>query len=80
MKRKFMMLTLLILGSKQLGNDIEVYLGPLINDLKDIWEVGVGVDVYDANKDETFNLRVILLWKINNFLAYCNLCGCTMKG
>ena len=34
MKRRFKMLTLLISGSKQLGNNIYVYLAPLIDDLK----------------------------------------------
>ena len=34
MKRKFMMLTLLISGPKQLGNDIDVYLAPLVDDLR----------------------------------------------
>ncbi|KAL8504378.1 hypothetical protein ACS0TY_022923 [Phlomoides rotata] len=33
MKRKFMMLTLLIAGPKQPGNDIDVYLAHLIDDL-----------------------------------------------
>ncbi|KAL6129220.1 hypothetical protein ACLB2K_072573 [Fragaria x ananassa] len=34
MKRKFMMLSLLISGPKQPGKDIDVYLQPLIDDLK----------------------------------------------
>ena len=34
MKRKYIMMTLLISGSKQPGNDIDVYLAPLIDDLK----------------------------------------------
>ncbi|KAI5351285.1 hypothetical protein L3X38_004176 [Prunus dulcis] len=40
MKRKFMMLTLLISGPKQPGNDIDIYLEPLIDDLKSLW-VGI---------------------------------------
>ncbi|KAI5349930.1 hypothetical protein L3X38_002821 [Prunus dulcis] len=36
MKRKFMMLTLLISGPKQPENDIDVYLEPLIDDLKSL--------------------------------------------
>lgn len=52
MKRKFIMLTLLISGPEQPGNDIDVYLPPLIDDLKELW--GVGVDVYDAYRGETF--------------------------
>ena len=34
MKRKFMMLSLLISGPRQPGNDIDVYLAPLLDDLK----------------------------------------------
>ena len=34
MKRKFMMLSMLISGPRQPGNDIDVYLAPLIDDLK----------------------------------------------
>ena len=34
MKRNFMMLFLLILGPRQPGNDIDIYLAPLIKDLK----------------------------------------------
>lgn len=41
MKRKFMMLSLLISGPAQPGNDIDVFLAPLIDDLKILWEVGV---------------------------------------
>ncbi|XP_021750185.1 uncharacterized protein LOC110715784 isoform X2 [Chenopodium quinoa] len=43
MKRKYMMLSLLISGPKQLGNDIDVYLAPLIDDLKMLWEKGYTV-------------------------------------
>ena len=34
MKRKFVMLTMLISGPKQPGNDIDVFLAPLVEDLK----------------------------------------------
>ncbi|XP_061993678.1 uncharacterized protein LOC133711589 [Rosa rugosa] len=78
MKRKFMMLTLLISGPKQPGNDIDVYLAPLIDDLKSLW---VGIEeVYDAYRAEYFKLRAVLLWTINDFPAYGNLSGCIVKG
>ncbi|XP_073132543.1 uncharacterized protein [Henckelia pumila] len=48
MKRKFMMLTMLISGPKQPGNDIDVYLEPLIDDLKFLWDTGV--EAYDVGK------------------------------
>ncbi|KAK9073333.1 hypothetical protein SSX86_007657 [Deinandra increscens subsp. villosa] len=78
MTRKFMMLTLLISGPKQPGNNIDVYLAPLIADLKLLWETGVRT--FDAYKKEYFNLRAILLWTINDFPAYGNLSGCVTKG
>ncbi|XP_028078309.1 uncharacterized protein LOC114280176 [Camellia sinensis] len=77
MKRKFMMLSLLISGSQQSGNDIDVYLAPLIDDLKMLWKVGV--EAYDVYK-EHFRLKAILLWTINDFPALGNLSSCTVKG
>ncbi|KAI5343319.1 hypothetical protein L3X38_011195 [Prunus dulcis] len=78
MKQKFMMLTLLISGPKQPGNDIDVYLEPLIDDLKSLW-VGIR-GVYDAHNGEYFTLRAALMWTINDFPAYGNLSGCVVKG
>ena len=53
-KRKFIRLSLLISGPIQSGNDLDVYLAPLIDDLKSLWTVGV--ETYDAFKKKTFNL------------------------
>nr|GEZ21381.1 hypothetical protein [Tanacetum cinerariifolium] len=60
MKRKFIMLSVLISG--YLGNDIDVFLEPLVDDLHTLFETGV--DTYDASTKENFNLRAILLWTI----------------
>ncbi|XP_042448989.1 uncharacterized protein LOC122033906 [Zingiber officinale] len=50
MKRKYIMLTMLISGPKQPGNDIDIYLEVLVEDLQQLWE---GVDgVYDAYRRE----------------------------
>ncbi|XP_074299529.1 uncharacterized protein LOC141630650 [Silene latifolia] len=51
-KSKYIMLTLLISGPKQPGNDIDVYLAPLIEDLKLLWNVGV--EVFDASTSSRF--------------------------
>ncbi|XP_073121393.1 uncharacterized protein [Henckelia pumila] len=78
MKRKFIMLTMLISGPKQPGNDIDVYLEVLVEDLQRLWE---GVDgVYDAYRRQFFTLKAVLLWTINDFPAYGNLSGCTTHG
>jgi len=43
---------MLIPGPKQLRNDIDIYLAPLIEDLKDMWNEGV--EVYDGYMEESF--------------------------
>jgi len=40
------MLSMMILGPRQSGNDIDVYLAPLIEDLRLLWDEGV--EVFDA--------------------------------
>ncbi|KAK9286695.1 hypothetical protein L1049_015098 [Liquidambar formosana] len=78
MAKENLMLTLLIPGPKQPGNDIDVYLEPLVDDLKELWNNGV--EVYDAFTKSMFNLKAILMWTINDFPAYRNLAGCPTKG
>ncbi|RVW62905.1 hypothetical protein CK203_059764 [Vitis vinifera] len=57
MKRKFMMLSLLISGPQQPGNDIDIYLAPLIEDLKTLWEIGV--EAYDAYQRESKDILLV---------------------
>jgi hypothetical protein len=78
MRSSFMMLTLLILGPKQLGNAIDVYLQPLIDELKQLWFIGM--KMYDAEKKEFYNMHAALLWTINDFPTYTNLSGWSTKG
>ncbi|KAD3338451.1 hypothetical protein E3N88_33972 [Mikania micrantha] len=78
MKRKYIMMTLLIQGPKQPGNDIDVYLSPLIDDLKTLWSSGV--EVYDAYKKEYFKMRGMIFCTISDFPAYGNLSGYSTKG
>ena len=49
MKRKFIMMPVLIQGPKQLGNDIDVYLRPLVEELLLLWSK-LGVRVWDGYK------------------------------
>ena len=78
MKRKFMMLSLLILGPKQPSRDIDIFSAPLMDGLKLLWEDGV--KDYDLYAAKMFTLKAVLLWTINNFPAYRNLSGWTVKG
>lgn len=68
MKKENIMLTLLISRPKQPGNDIDIYLKPLIDDLHEVWSIEV--DVYDAFTKSAFNLKAILMWTISDFFSY----------
>ncbi|KAL4580605.1 hypothetical protein LXL04_016805 [Taraxacum kok-saghyz] len=78
MKRKYIMMSLLIQGPKQPGNDIDVFLAPLIEDMKKLWNSGV--EVYDAYKKENFELRAMIYCTISDFPGYANLSGYSTKG
>jgi len=67
----------MISGPKQPGNDIDVYLNPLIEDLKLLWNEGV--NVFDAFTNESFRLHAMLFCIINDFPAYGNLSGYSVK-
>ena len=79
MKRKFIMMPVLIQGPKQPGNDIDVYLRPLLDELKQLWKEE-GVTMWDEYKQESFNLRALLFININDWPALSNLSGQTNKG
>ena len=78
MRKDFTMLTLLIPGKKGPGHDIDVYLQPLIEELNELWSTGI--KTYDSYKKSTFTMKVILLWAIHDFPAYCHLSGCRTAG
>jgi hypothetical protein len=74
MKRKFIMMPVLIQGPKQPGNDIDVYLRPLVEELLQLWQNEV-VCVWDEYKQEEFDLRALLFVTINDWPALSNLSG-----
>lgn len=78
MKQPYTILSLLIPGKSGSGNNIDVYLQPLVEELKELWESGA--KTYDASKHEYFQMRAALLWTINDFPAYANLSGWSTKG
>ncbi|KAE8734333.1 hypothetical protein F3Y22_tig00000773pilonHSYRG00216 [Hibiscus syriacus] len=77
MKQSSFILSKIIPGEKGPGNDIDIYMQPLITELKQLWE---GVKTYDVLTNENFNLCATLLWTINDFPAYANLSGWSTKG
>ena len=72
------MLSMMICGPKQPGNDIDVCLTPLLEELEKLWLEGV--EVFDAVSREHFKMHAMLLCTINDFPAYGNLSGYSVKG
>jgi hypothetical protein len=79
LKRKFIMMPVLIPGPSQTGNDIDVYLRPLIDDLLLLWQEE-GVTVWDKDQQADFQLRAFLFITINDWPALSNLSGQSNKG
>ena len=73
------MMPVLIQGPKQPGNDIDVYLRPLVDELLQLWSEP-GVRVWDEHKQQEFDLRALLFLTINDWPALSNLSGHTNKG
>ncbi|GJX01490.1 hypothetical protein Tco_0185403 [Tanacetum coccineum] len=78
-KESSFMLTLLIPGPKSPGKDIDVYLRPLIDDLKVLWALK-GVETIDIATGQKFNMRAMVLWTINDFPARSSLSGWSGQG
>ena len=78
MKQSFFMLSLLIPSVTDPGNDIDIYLQPLIDKLQELWEHGV--TTYDVARKQNFLMHAAILWTISDFPAYANLLGWSTKG
>ncbi|KAI0504324.1 hypothetical protein KFK09_015276 [Dendrobium nobile] len=78
MTTPFMFLTLIIPGPHNPKAKIDIYLQPLIDDLKLLWEEGVLT--YDISIKQNFLLRAALLWTIGDFPAYGMLSGWSTAG
>jgi hypothetical protein len=79
MKRKFIMMPFFISGPVQVGNYIDVYLQPLIDDLLVLWEKEV-VRMWDEFQQQYFNLRAMLLVTIQDGSALDSILGRAFKG
>ncbi|XP_052172287.1 uncharacterized protein LOC127788215 [Diospyros lotus] len=78
MKQPYFILSLLIGGPRAPGDNIDVFLQPLIQELQELWSEGI--ETYDASRKEMFHVHAALLWTINDFLAYANLFGWSTRG
>jgi hypothetical protein len=77
-KQSNWLLSMLIPGPKSPRMDIDVYLRPLILELKELWEKGV--PTWDVQTRKNFKLHALLLWTINDFPAYAMFSGWSTKG
>jgi hypothetical protein len=67
------LLTILISGPTQPGVDMDVFLEPLMQDMKILWETGV--QMLDEYRKESFTLRAIIFVTINDYPALFTLSG-----
>ena len=56
---------MLILGPRQPGNDIDVFLEPLMEDMQKLWEEGV--QMMDASLKKEFTLKAIIFVTITDY-------------
>ncbi|WMV24384.1 hypothetical protein MTR67_017769 [Solanum verrucosum] len=78
MKQENFILSMIIPGPNGPGDAIDTYLQSLIEELKELWDVGI--ETYDASTRHNFKLHASLLWTINDFPAYGNLFVWSTKG
>ena len=83
MKSKYIHMSMLIQGPKQPGNNINLYLGLLQEELDTLWKTPA--KTWDASKGEYFYMRAALIMTVHDYLGYgyvagqvCHgYCGCT---
>ena len=64
----------MILVPQSPRKDMNVFLQPLVDKLKELWESGL--DMRDtANDNKVFKMQEVLLWTVNDFLARSSLLG-----
>ncbi|XP_025662248.1 uncharacterized protein [Arachis hypogaea] len=72
MKQTSLIMSMIIPGPKMPGNNIDIFLQPLICELNELWK---GVDVYDSVDGNNFRMHAALFWTISDFPGLDNLSG-----
>lgn len=78
MSTPYLFLTMIIPGRSNPKSKIDVYLQPLIDELKSLWDEGALT--YDVSKKQNFVMRAALMWTINDFPTYGMLSGWMTAG
>ena len=73
LKESYVKLSMVIPGRKSPGQNLDVFLRPLVDELKMLFTDGV--DTYDAYRKNNFTMRVVLLWTVSDFSTYAMLSG-----
>ncbi|XP_070033241.1 uncharacterized protein [Nicotiana tomentosiformis] len=73
MTSPYLFQTSIVPGPSNPKSLIDIYLQPLIDELKLLWQEGV--ETYDISTKQNFKLRAALMWTINDFPAYGMLSG-----
>ena len=77
MKMSSFIQSLLIPGRTSPENDIDMYFQPQVQELKELWDVGV--KMFNVSSKKSFQMHAALLWTINDFLAYGDISGWSAK-
>lgn len=78
MRQENLILSTLISGPESPSNNIDVFMQPLISELKELWEEGI--ETYDSFTSQNFRLRAAVIWTISDFPGYAMLSGWSTKG
>jgi hypothetical protein len=71
MKQSYFILSMIIPGPTSPGMNIAAYLQPLISELQELWNVGVGT--FDISMKKPLVMWTTLIWTINDFPTYTDL-------
>nr|XP_025662175.1 uncharacterized protein LOC112757838 [Arachis hypogaea] len=73
MKHTSFILSMVIPGKHSLGNNIDIYLKPLVRELKELWDEGM--EIYDASEHKMFKIHAALIWTVSDFPGLSMLSG-----
>jgi hypothetical protein len=77
-----MLVSMIILGKESVNmSNIDVFLTPLVEELKTLWMFGVQTLDFAKPKGQcSFDLHAMVMWTINDFQGYGLLFGCVHQG
>ncbi|XP_076939329.1 uncharacterized protein LOC143607978 [Bidens hawaiensis] len=78
LKEQYLQIPVIIPGPKSPGQNIDVFLQPLVDELKHLFNHGI--ETYDAYQRTNFQMRAVHLWTVSDFPAYAMLSGWSTHG